>query len=180
MSDETPDKPEKTGPVKDLATKSKDAATQAREQAHEYGATIFDSTRLRLDDGTVVEIPPHPTLRELDEDVLEALDQLDIDMESCDRYPDNADGTPGAVMIPYRRGGVRVSPPWDVQRILIALGEDAYAQLRAGTVNGKRGSVKMVKEVWRAQGEEITRRQAKDSKSAGSSVDLAPVPEADS
>jgi len=171
---------------KDLPTKSKDAAAQAREQAREYGATVFDSTRLRLDDGTVIEIPPHPTLRELDDDVLEALDQLDVDMESCDRFPNGPDGTLGALKIPYRRTDpktgqtVRVSPPWDVQRIQVALGKETYARLRAGTVGGERGSVKMVKAVWRAQGEEIAKRQAEDSKSADSSVDLAAVSEADS
>ena len=91
----------------------------------------------------------------------------------------------GALKVPYRKTDpktgktVLMSPPFDVQQIKIILGEQAYAALRAGTINGERGSVAHVKAVWRKQGKAIERRQADDSKSVDSPEVLADVAPAD-
>lgn len=187
---------------KDLPTKSPTAGSEAVAQAEAAGG-IFTSTILRLDDGTPIKIPPHPSLRLLDDDVLTELDRLDFDLESYDRHPDQyipaqkgkdrngdeidlpAQTVQGALKYPYRKTGadgvpVMLDPPYDVQQVQIVLGRGVYEKLRAGTVNGERGSLVHVRAIWREQNEALGRRQAADDKSAGSSVDLAPVPEADS
>ena len=178
------------------------AGARAAEQAQEYGG-IFAPTHLILDDGTRITIPPHPVLRLLDDDILAELDELDFALESYDRHPDvyipeqkgkdrngdeitlPAEVRQGALKVPYRKTDpktgktVLMSPPFDVQQIKIILGEQAYAALRAGTINGERGSVAHVKAVWRKQGKAIERRQADDSKSVDSPEVLADVAPAD-
>lgn len=187
---------------KNLPTAAPDAASTALEQAAEYGS-IFESTVLMLDDNTKIKIPPHPSLRLLDDDVLEALDALEFDIdENCERLPDihiaeeesedragnkitiPARTVRGALKLPYRKVGedgkaVLLSPPFDVQQVKLAIGEAAYAKLRAGTINGERGSTRHVKDAWRNQGQKVEERQAADSKSVGSAVDSQAVPPSD-
>lgn len=195
LDDATPEKPEKP---KTLPTAAPDAASQALEQAAEYGS-VFEPTVLKLDDGTTIKIPPHPTFRLLDDDVLEALDQLAFDIdEECHRYPDifvpeetktdrsgaeitiPAHTVRGALKIPYRKtdpetGKAVKLEPQEITEAKIILGEENYAKLRAGTINGERGSVAHIKNAWRNQGTKIEERQASDPKSDGGAVDSEAV-----
>lgn len=182
-------------------TQPTNTGAQAAEQAKAYDS-VFAPRELTLDDGTVIEVPPHPNLRMLDDDALAAWDQLWFDLESYDhhevtlpeRMVKDADGTEmvlppetrqGSLKVPYRKTDPEtgkpalLNPPYEVQVAKIALGEN-YAALRAGTINGKRGAARHVWAVWNAQGLDLTERQAADSKSDGRADGVAPVAEADS
>lgn len=169
-------------------TQPTNVGRQAREQATAY-TSIFAPRELVLDDGTVIEIPPHPNLRMLDDDAQAALERLEFELESYDRHPDiyvpeqkskdrngdeiilPAETKPGAVKIPYRKtdpatGEAKLlDPPYTVQVAKIALGEAAYKKLRAGKVNGRRGSAADVWRIWNNQGLDLAEREASDSKS---------------
>lgn len=184
-----------------LSTKSPDAPREAREQAKEYGS-VFASTPLWLDDGTLIEIPPHPNLRMFDDDAQAAYERFEFELESYDRHPDiyvpeqtvkdkagnelklPADTRPGPLKVPHRKTdpdtgeATLLDPPYTVQVVKIALGDD-YAKLRSGKVNGRRGSASDVWRIWNQQGQDVADRRRDDSKSAGSTVDGAPVPQAD-
>lgn len=189
--------------VDDLPTKPEGAAAAAREQAGEYGS-IFASSTLTLDDGTDIEIPPHPNLRMFDDEAQAAFERLEFELESYDRHPDvqvpeqkiydkhgnlvstlAPDTHPGQLKVPHRKTdpdtgeATLLDPPYTVQVVQIALGED-YELLRMGKVGGRRGSARDVWRIWNEQGQKIADRQAADSKSDGGAVDLAAVPEADS
>lgn len=183
-------------------TQPTNVGRQAREQARAY-SSIFSPRELVLDDGTVIEIPPHPNLRMLDDDAQAALERLEFELESYDRYPDihvpeqkavdrngaeitlPAETKPGAVKIPYRKtdpqtGEVTLlDPPYTVQVAKIALGEAAYKKLRAGKVNGRRGSAADVWRIWNSQGLDLVEREAADSKSVSGSHVLEDVAAAD-
>ncbi|WP_293308890.1 hypothetical protein [Mycolicibacterium sp.] len=164
-----------------LATKSPESAKEANAQAREYDSP-FAPTDLVLDDGTVIEIPPHPNLRILDDDVLDEYEALLFEAESYDRGPDfyipeqqakdsagnpitlPAETRPGPLLVPYRKNGERISPPHSVQVVQIVLGADNYAKLRAGTVDGKRGSAGMVWKIWNERNLNLIERQAADPK----------------
>mgnify|MGYP000252262927 CR=1 FL=1 len=72
----------------------------------------------------------------------------------------------------YHHGGVRT--------VRAALGKEKYEQLRAGMINGRRGTPRDVWNHWNKQNLAVSKRADEDDKSSGGSVDLAPVPEADS
>lgn len=176
------------------------AGREAREQAKAY-KSVFAPTPLVLDDRTVIEVPPHPNLRMLDDDAQAALEKLEFELESYDRYPEvyipeqkgkdrNGDEislpaqiVPGAVRLPYRKtnaDGVAelLDPPYSVQVAKIALGDD-YEKLRAGKVNGKRGSAADVWRIWNEQNYNVTDRVDADPKSDAGADDLAVVPAPD-
>lgn len=178
------------------------AGREAREQAKAYKSP-FAPTPLKLDDGTVIEVPPHPNLRTLDDDAQAALEKLEFELESYDRYPEvyipeqkgkdrNGDEialpaqiVPGAVKMPYRKtndDGVAdlLDPPYSVQVAQLALGDEDYAKLRAGKVKGKRGSAAHVWRIWNEQSAGIADRRDADPKSDGGADDLAAVPTPDS
>ncbi|OMC44715.1 hypothetical protein A5742_27465 [Mycolicibacterium fortuitum] len=179
------------------------AGRDAAEQAKAYSSP-FAPRELRLDDGTVLEIPPHPSLRLLDDDALAELEALNFELESYDREPDRvipaqtikdkagnelelpAETIRGPLKTnPYRKtnadGSVTVmNPPYEVRVAQIALGAEDYATLRAGKVNGRRGSAADVWRAWNDQGLEVAERQKADPKSDGSSVVVAPVSASDS
>jgi hypothetical protein len=178
-----------------------DPGVEAAEQAKAYDSP-FAPRELILDDGTVIEVPPHPNLRMLDDDALAAWDQLWFDLEGYDHHEVNlpertvkdADGTEmvlppetrqGALKVPYRRtdpetgNAALLNPPYEVQVAKIALGEN-YDILRAGTINGKRGAARHVWAVWNTQGLDLTERQAADPKSVGRADGVAAVASADS
>lgn len=187
----------------DLPTRTEHAGTQARAQSAEYGG-IWDSTPLTLDDGTVIHVPPDPRHRLLDDDQMEAYDTLLFEAESYDRGDDIVvpeqkvyDGNgnvvttlepqtrPGPLLVPYRKTDANgntalISPSWEVRVVKAALGDDDYAKLRAGTVDGERGSARHIQQIWTEHNAKIRERQAADSKSAGGAVDMATVPAADS
>jgi len=169
----------------------------AQEQAAEYGS-IFAPRELKLDDGTVIVVPPHPNLRMFDDDAQEKLEALEVDIqENCDREPDiyipeqkvkdnagnemvlPAETRPGALKQPFRKRGKPMKPPYSVQVVQIALGED-YEKLRTGTIDGKRGSAAHVWRLWNEQGSSLVKRADADPKSEGSSGDLAEATAPDS
>ena len=159
-------------------------ARRGREQAKAY-ESVFAPTALELDDGTVIDIPPHPNLRMLDDDRQAAYEELLFETESYDRLPDihfpeqtldsgaviPADTKRGALLEPYRKGGELIKPPHSVRVVQAALGEDVYTVLRAG---GR--SAADVWRIWNEQGLRITERQAADSKSNGSALGVAALP----
>ena len=167
-------------PAANLSTKSPEATTEALAQAREYDSP-FDSTDVTLDDGTVIEIPPHPNLRMLDDDILGDYEALQFEVESFDRAPDiyipeqkakdsagneitlPAETRQGPVLVPYRKDGKLISPPHSVRVVQVVLGDD-YARLRAGTVDGKRGSAGLVWKIWNEQNLRVIERQAQDPK----------------
>ena len=183
----------------DTESGSADAARHAREQAKEYDSP-FAPGQLTFDDGSTMEIPPDPRLRMLDDDCLEAYDELLFESESYDRGPDviipehqalDKDGKPtgatipeetvrGPLLTPYRKDGVLVKPPWEVKVVRAALGGDKYAELRCKQINGRSANAGDVWKLWSAQGLVLMERQAADPKSGGSSGDLAPVAAPDS
>lgn len=188
--------------LEDLATKSPEAAAQAREQAKEHGS-LFAGYKLTLDDGSVIEVPPHPNLRMFDDEAQAAYEQFELELEDCDRHPDvyipeqtvkdrnggelklPAETRPGALKVPHRKTDedgktTLLDPPYTVRVVQIALGDEDYARLRAGRINGRKGSARDVWRLWNEQGQNLVERQAEDSKSASSGVDLAPVPAPDS
>lgn len=192
------EKPVAENSSEDLANRVENAGTQAREQAAEYGG-IFTSTPLRLDDGTVIHVPPDPRHRLLDDDQMAAYDALLFESESYDRGDEvvippqkvydgdknvvtelPAQTRPGILLTPYRKDGELLQPAWEVRVVEAALGPTDYARLRAGTIDGVRGSSRHIQQIWVEHNRAIRERQAADSKSAGGTVDLAPVPEADS
>lgn len=180
-----------------------DNTRHAREQAAEYDSP-FASTELKLDDGTVIMVPPDPRLRLLDDDALIALDRLNLEIESYDRHPDifipeqkikdragneitlPSETRPGALKEPHRKTDpetgqqILLDPPYTVQVVQIALGPEEYARLRAGTINGRRGSCADVNRIWNEQGAALVKRQAADSKSDGSPGVLEGISPSDS
>lgn len=160
----------------------------AADQAAEYDSP-FAPTPLKLDDGTVIMVPPDPRLRLLDDDALAALDRLNLEIESYDRHPDifipeqkikdsagneitlPSETRPGALKEPHRKtdpatkDSVLLDPPYTVQVAKIALGDADYARLRAGTIDGRRGSCADIQRIWSEQGLNLAKRQAQDSKS---------------
>lgn len=181
-------------------TQPSNPGVEAAAQAKAY-ESVFAPRELTLDDGTVIEIPPHPNLRMLDDDALADWDELWFMLESYDHHevtlPERvvkddegtemvlpAETKQGALKVPYRKTdpetGVTklLNPPYEVRVAQIALGED-YATLRAGTVNGRRGAARHVWAVWNAQGMDLTERKASDPKSVGRADGVEAVAQAD-
>jgi len=162
-------------------------AEEAREQAKAYDS-LFSNQKIELDDGTTMEIPPHPDFGMLDDDRQEAYEELIFETESYDREPDifipeqnlengltlPAETKRGELLRPFRKDGVLVKPPHSVRIVQAALGLEQYTRLKIG---GKCAAD--VWRVWGRQGMEVRNRQSSDSKSNGSSVDLVSVPTSD-
>lgn len=192
-------------PLQNLPTTSPGAASEAREQAAEYDS-IFAATPLVLDDGTTIMVPPPPGTGLIDEDAQDAINELNLRLESFDRWPDvevpeqtvydennnivsvlPASTRPGVLKTrPYRRTDPQTSevievlkPDVEAQQVIFVLGKQAYDKLRAATVNGVRGSQADVWRIWHKQSAQILERQKIDSKSNGRAVDSAPVLQAD-
>lgn len=176
--------------VRNLPHTDPNASQQAREQADAYDS-LFADIQLKLNDGTYLAVPPHPDLGMLDDEAMGEYEELQFEMESYDREEDifipeqrlkdssgNENGvvlpattSPGALKRPYRKNGELIKPPHSVRVARIALGEEGYQRLIAG---GKSAG-----DVWRAwakQAAELRDREAGDSKSEGSPVDLEAVP----
>lgn len=153
------------------------AGADAREQANAY-QSVFADRKLTFDDDTTMVIPPHPNLRMLDDDALEALEAYEEEMESYDK---DEDGRPKNLSSggPFYKDGKRVSPPYRVRMAQIALGDD-YDVLRTKTINGKKAGARDVWRAWSDQGVEIVERINQDSKSDEGAVVLEDAAEADS
>lgn len=170
------------------------AGAQARAQANVYDS-LFSDTKLELDDGSFIAIPPHPDLGMLDDDQMDAYEDLVMELETYDREEDifipeqrllDAKGNETGVVLPsstergqikrpFRKDGVRVKPAHSVRVAKIALGEDGYQRLRAG---GR--SAKDVWRIWGRQAAELADRSAADSKSDGGALGLATISTPDS
>ena len=180
--------------IRNLPHTDPNAGRQAREQADAYDS-LFADIQLELNDGTFLAVPPHPDLGMLDDEAMGEYEELQFEMESYDREEDifipeqrlkdsngNENGvvlpattSPGALKRPYRKDGELIKPPHSVRVARIALGEEGYQRLIAG---GKSAG-----DVWRAwakQAAELRDREASDSKSEGSSLDLEAVPSTNS
>jgi hypothetical protein len=180
--------------IRNLPHTAPNAARQAREQADVY-ESMFADIEVELDDGTAISIPPHPDLGMLDDEAMEQYEELQFEMESYDREEDifipeqrlrDSSGNENGVVLPattslgslkrpYRKDGELIKPPHSVRVARIALGEEGYRRLVAG---GK--SAGDVWRLWAKQAAELRDREAADSKSEGSSVDLEAVPSTNS
>ncbi len=152
------------------------AGLRAREQADNYDS-MFSSIPMELDDGSVLDLPPHPNLGMLDDEQQEAYEELMFEMETYDRDPDivfkeqtlsSGSVVPertvrGDLKTPYRKNGVLVKPPHRTKVVQVALGDKDYARLIAGGKNAVD-----VWRLWHEQTMRIAERQAVDSKSNGS------------
>ncbi len=155
-----------------------DAGTEAREQANEYKSPFADR-KLVFDDDTFMVLPPHPNLRMLDDEALEALEAYEEEIETYDK---DDDGQVKNLMAggPFFKDGKRVSPPYRVRMVQIAIGEDRYEELRTKTINGQKCGARDVWRAWSDQGVEIVERINQDSKSDAGSVVLEDVSPSDS
>jgi hypothetical protein len=161
---------------------------RARDQAEAYDS-LFASTPMELNDGSVLMIPPHPDFGMLDDDRMEDYEDLLMEVETYDRdseifIPEQkleggvtlpAETRKGELLRPYRKNGVRVKPSHTVRVVQAALGPEDYARLRAGGKNAAD-----VWKVWGKQGLAIQERRLFDPKSDGSSVDLESISTPDS
>lgn len=174
-----------------------DGPRKAREQATAYKSRFAPiPMTLEYPDGTTeeIELPPHPNLRLLDDDCLDAYEDLLFEAEETyDREPDlvipeqkldNGIVLPkevrrGVLKSPYRRtvtdddGNEKtelVKPPWSVKVCEACLGEETYKKIRAA---GK--SAADVWAIWNEQGLELADRETSDPKSVRGRADVAPV-----
>lgn len=183
---------------RNLPNTSPDAAQEARTQADEYDA-IFGDTELELDNGDVMMIPPHPQYGMLDDDRMDAWDELQYEVDtSYDREPDihipeqkldngltlPSDTQRGALLLPYRITSTDddgttttrlIKPSHSVRVVQVTLGDTEYKRLKEGGRNASD-----VWKIWGRQSIKVRERQQRDSKSASSPVAVAPVSEADS
>jgi hypothetical protein len=157
---------------------------RAREQAESY-ESVFGPTPLELEDGTTINIPPHPNLNMLDDAQQEAYEELMFEIESFDRERDiyipeqkldngvilPSETRRGALLTPFRKDGELVRPPHSVRVVQAALGPELYAALRAG---GR--SAADVWRTWNAQGLRIADRAEMDPKSNGGARGLVALP----
>lgn len=187
----------------DLATKAPEAAREARHQAKTY-RSVFAGPTLTFDDGTTMDLPPHPDLRMFDEDVLQAYDELLFEVRnSYDHEPDVwipeqkvSDSTGGEIKLPatLRKGSLIIplqktgadgkpelmKPPYEVKLVQLILGERRYRELRSKTIDGQKAGAKDVWRAWNERGEALMQRSDADPKSDAGAVDSPPVPAPDS
>lgn len=181
-----------------LPNSSSESASEARQQAEAYDS-LFADIQLELNDGTTMSIPPHPEYGMLDDDRMEAYEDLQFEIESFDRDPDiiipehpilDKDGKPtgeiapaetlrGNLLRPFRKtnaDGVteRVKPAHSIRVVQAALGDAEYKRLRDGG-----HSAADVWRIWGKQGMEIRLRRGRPQ-ADGSPVDLETVPVPDS
>ncbi len=95
---------------------------EAKEQAADYWG-FTPSVPIEVEGGKVFEIP-NPAL--MDDDQQERWEELQYQLESCDRAPD------GEYLTPYRVDGELLKPPYNVRLAQALWGEDGYAEYKAG------------------------------------------------
>lgn len=145
---------------------------EAKEQAAEYFG-FAAGVSIKLEDGTVFDIP-NPTL--LDDDQQERYEELQFELEQCDRHPDVEtpevkleDGTvvpsrviPGDLMTPYRIDGKLMRPSYNERLARVAFGDD-YEKFKASGGSGSQVALE-----WARMNKEYQERVAADSKSEDS------------
>jgi hypothetical protein len=159
--------------AKDSTPRIPVSVEEAKAQAADYfGFTA--STYIRVDSGKVFEIP-NPGL--LDDDQQERWEQLQFDLESCDREPEIVipeqkldDGTvlpsrtlPGDLIMPYRKDGELLKPPYAVRLAQALFGEDGYREYKGGG-----GIANQISVEWARMNKQYQERVEQDPKSAGS------------
>lgn len=157
---------------------------EAKLQAAEYfGFTA--SAHIRVQNGKVFEVP-NPGL--MDDDQQERWEELQFDLEQCDREPDIEvpaqelpDGTKlaartvrGDLITPYRKNGELLKPPYNVRLAIALFGEDGYKEYKAGG-----GIANQIAMEWARMNREFEERASVDPKSGGSDSTLAAVPSGD-
>lgn len=161
------------------------SVTEAKEQAAEYfGFTA--SSYIQVAGGKVFEIP-NPGL--MDDDQQERWEELQFDLEQCDREPDLEvpaqtlpDGTTlaartlkGDLISPYRKNGELLKPPYNVRLAKALFGDEGYAEYKAGG-----GIANQIAMEWARMNREFEERvSGGDPKSGGSDSPLAVVPSGD-
>lgn len=178
-----------------LSTTPDTAASDSREQAEAY-ESLFAPTPLELENGEgTLMVPPHPDWGMLDDENMQAWDEYMFEIDTVyEREPDihipeqrlengltlPSDTQRGSLLVPYRKKNADdvvelVRPAHTIKVVQIALGDEEFDRLKRG---GKQTAD--VYRIWRSQSLKIRERQAADSKSVGSAVDLEAVPETDS
>lgn len=157
---------------------------EAKEQAAEYfGFTA--SVYIQTKDGKVWEIP-NPGL--LDDDQQERWEELQFQLEQCDREDDIVipertleDGTfiparviPGEVIVPHRINGELLKPPYNVRLAIALFGEEGYREYKAGG-----GIANQIALEWARMNKEYQERVASDPKSDGSDSAVESLPTGD-
>lgn len=157
---------------------------EAKEQAAEYfgfTASVF----IQIEGGKVFEIP-NPGL--MDDDQQERWEEMQFDLEKCDRDPDVEiagrtadDGTivpgatiPGEIMVPYRIDGKLLKPPYNVRLAIALFGEEGYKEYKSGG-----GIANQIALEWARMNREYQERVTADPKSDGHGPALEVVPAAD-
>jgi hypothetical protein len=138
---------------------------QAREQAAE--ALGFLAQEVITAGGEEFVIPQRGLM---DDDQREAVDEVDLEFQQCDREPDveitRPDGStytlPGNVKLPYRKDGVLMKPSYAVRIAQAILGEEAYKRYKA-----KGGRATDITVTLQRLDMRIEEREKIDSKSAG-------------
>lgn len=150
---------------------------EAKEQAADYfGFTA--STFIQIEGGKVFEIP-NPGL--MDDDQQERWEELQFQVEKCDRHPDvvidsttvtDSNGTtttvppytaPGDIMIPHRIDGGLLKPSYNVRLAIALWGEEGYEEYKKGG-----GIANQIGLEWARMNREYQERLKTDSKSTGS------------
>ncbi|MBO0676782.1 hypothetical protein JRC04_04820 [Mycolicibacterium sp. S2-37] len=167
-----------------MSTRITRSVQEAKEQAAEFfGFTA--STFIEDKNNKVWEIP-NPGL--LDDDQQERWEQLQFDLEQCDREDDFVipsqtleDGTvipertiPGDIITPHRLDGQLLKPPYNVRLAIALFGEEGYEQYKAGG-----GIANQIALEWARMNKEYQERVTADSKSEGSHPALEVVPSGD-
>jgi hypothetical protein len=155
----------------------KTATQRALEQAEAY-ESVFAGTPMDLEypDGRkeTVTIPPPPSLGIMDDDCIEAYQELQFLIDTkCDREPDlhipeqklesgvilPEETKRGALLQPYRINGERLKPAYEIQLVQAVLGKELYTKLKAA---GKGAGD--VQRIWSMQTLKLSARQAEDPK----------------
>lgn len=157
---------------------------EAQAQAAEYfGFTA--SSQIRVNTGEVFTIP-NPGL--MDDDQQERWEDLQFELESCDREDDITvpeqtlpDGTKlaartvkGDFLTPYRKNGELLKPPYNVRLAIALFGEEGYRKYKAGG-----GIANQIAMEWARMNREFEERVNRDPKSEGSDSALEAVSSGD-
>lgn len=157
---------------------------EAKDQAAEFFG-FAASAYIQVEGGKVFEIP-NPGL--MDDDQQERWEELQFELEKCDREPDiiipehtTEDGTTipaqtiqGELITPYRKtvnGETKLlKPPYNARLAIALFGEEGYAEFKAGGGSGNQVAIE-----WARMNKEYQDRLASDPKSGGSDSEVEDI-----
>lgn len=165
-----------------FATRIAISNQEAKDQAAEYFGIASGVT---IQQGNEIFEIPNPGL--LDDEQQERWEELQFELEACDREPDIEipettldDGTVvparvirGDVKRPYRIGGELMKPSYNVRLAKVLFGDRYEAFKKAG------GSGNQVGLIWAKMNDEFQKRVEADPKSDGSDSAVEDVPAGD-